>query len=83
MIAIIDYDDGNIRSKKKAMKAQGEQPAVTRDKDNISAADPAGRVRLWLCHGSPASVRTGGRDSQRSKEGNTAPWHLSWTAASV
>ena len=39
MIAIIDYDAGNIRSVKKALTALGEQPVVTRDKENILAAD--------------------------------------------
>ena len=39
MIAIIDYDAGNIRSVEKALIALGEQPVVTRDKDTILAAD--------------------------------------------
>lgn len=39
MIAIIDYDAGNIRSVEKALTALGEQPVVTRDKENILAAD--------------------------------------------
>ena len=39
MIAIIDYDAGNIRSVEKALIALGEQPIVTRDKDTILAAD--------------------------------------------
>ena len=32
MIAIIDYDAGNIRSVEKALTALGEQPVVTREK---------------------------------------------------
>mgnify|MGYP000146906199 CR=1 FL=1 len=39
MIAIIDYDAGNIRSVEKALIALGEQPVVTRDKNTILAAD--------------------------------------------
>ncbi len=39
MIAIIDYDAGNIRSVEKALTALGEQPVVTRDKEKILAAD--------------------------------------------
>lgn len=39
MIAIIDYDAGNIRSVEKALIALGEQPVVTRDKNMILAAD--------------------------------------------
>ena len=39
MIAIIDYDAGNIRSVEKALIALGEQPVVTRDKETILSAD--------------------------------------------
>ena len=39
MIAIIDYDAGNIRSVEKALIALGEQLVVTRDKETILAAD--------------------------------------------
>ncbi|MDD3253346.1 MAG: imidazole glycerol phosphate synthase subunit HisH [Lachnospiraceae bacterium] len=39
MIAIIDYDAGNIKSVEKALLALGEEPVVTRDKDTILAAD--------------------------------------------
>ncbi len=39
MIAIIDYDAGNIRSVEKALIALGEQPVVTRDRELILAAD--------------------------------------------
>lgn len=39
MIAIIDYDAGNLKSVEKALLALGEQPVVTRDKDTILAAD--------------------------------------------
>lgn len=39
MIAIIDYDAGNIRSVEKAVSALGEQPVVTRDREQILSAD--------------------------------------------
>ena len=39
MIAIIDYDAGNIRSVEKALITLGEQPVVTREKNTILAAD--------------------------------------------
>lgn len=39
MIAIIDYDAGNLRSVEKALLALGAQPVITRDKDTILAAD--------------------------------------------
>ncbi len=39
MIAIIDYDAGNMRSVEKALRALGEEPVISRDADTILAAD--------------------------------------------
>ncbi len=39
MIAIIDYDAGNIKSVEKALLSLGEEAVITRDKDEILAAD--------------------------------------------
>lgn len=39
MIAIIDYDAGNIKSVEKALQYLGEKPIVTRDREEILAAD--------------------------------------------
>ncbi|MCM1089078.1 MAG: imidazole glycerol phosphate synthase subunit HisH [Muribaculaceae bacterium] len=39
MVAIIDYDAGNIKSVEKAVAALGENAVVTRDSDVILAAD--------------------------------------------
>lgn len=39
MIAIIDYDAGNIKSVEKAIMTLGEVPVVTRDKEKILQAD--------------------------------------------
>lgn len=39
MIAIIDYDAGNLKSVEKALLALGEHPVVTRDRDRILSAD--------------------------------------------
>ncbi|MDL2295268.1 imidazole glycerol phosphate synthase subunit HisH [Lachnospiraceae bacterium OttesenSCG-928-E19] len=39
MIAIIDYDAGNIKSVEKALIKLGEEPIITRDKEVILAAD--------------------------------------------
>jgi glutamine amidotransferase len=39
MIAILDYDAGNIRSVEKALRYLGEQPVVTRSKEEIKRAD--------------------------------------------
>lgn len=39
MIAIIDYDAGNIKSVEKAVAVLGEKPVVTRDREQILATD--------------------------------------------
>ena len=39
MIAVIDYDAGNIKSVEKALIALGEEPVVTRNKEVILGAD--------------------------------------------
>lgn len=39
MIAIIDYDAGNLRSVEKALLALGEKPVVSRDRETICSAD--------------------------------------------
>ncbi len=39
MIAIIDYDAGNLRSVEKALVSLGEQPVITRDRKAILGAD--------------------------------------------
>ena len=39
MIAIIDYDAGNLNSAYKALVHLGKEPVITREKDSILAAD--------------------------------------------
>ena len=39
MIAIIDYDAGNLKSVEKALQALGEETVITRDRDEILSAD--------------------------------------------
>lgn len=39
MIAIIDYDAGNLKSVEKALISLGEEPLITRDKETILNAD--------------------------------------------
>ena len=39
MIAIIDYDDGNIKSVEKSMISLGQDVCITRDKERILTAD--------------------------------------------
>ena len=44
MIAIIDYDAGNLKSVEKAFLALGEECVVTRDHDSIRRADRVVRM---------------------------------------
>ena len=39
MIAIIDYDAGNIKSVEKAMQLLGQEVIITRDRETIMNAD--------------------------------------------
>ena len=39
MIAIIDYDAGNLKSVEKALKFLGEEAVITRQKEEILNAD--------------------------------------------
>ena len=39
MIAIIDYDAGNLKSVKKALEFLGEESCITRDSKEILSAD--------------------------------------------
>ena len=39
MIAILDYDAGNIKSVEKAVNFLGEKAVITRDRDVILASD--------------------------------------------
>ena len=39
MIAILDYDAGNIKSVEKAMQLLGQEVRITRDKETILSAD--------------------------------------------
>ena len=39
MIAIVDYDAGNIKSVEKALQFLGEEPKVTREKEVLLQAD--------------------------------------------
>ena len=53
MIAIIDYDAGNIKSVEKAIQFLGEEAVITRDPEKILSAENVilpGRI-LWVCHG--------------------------------
>ena len=48
MIAIIDYDAGNIRSVEKAFQFLGEETILTRDKDvRCRQSCTSGRRLIW------------------------------------
>ena len=54
MIAIIDYDAGNIKSVEKALLYLGEECEVTRDTDKILSADKVIRAEALSAEGSGA-----------------------------
>ena len=39
MTALIDYDAGNMRSVEKALRALGDEPVTTRDRETLLRAD--------------------------------------------
>lgn len=47
MIAIIDYDAGNIKSVEKALKYLGEDAVITRDREEILSADKVILPRIF------------------------------------
>ena len=49
MIAIIDYDAGNIKSVEKALAYLGEEVRITRDREDsgLGRCDPAGSRGIW------------------------------------
>ena len=86
MIAIIDYDAGNIRSVEKALIALGEQPVVTRDKENILAADKLILPGVGAFGDAMERLHQYGLVDvirEAVKKGHPAPGNLSGTAASV
>ncbi len=59
MIAIIDYDAGNIRSVEKAMAKLGQEVWITRDRERIMNADKVilpGVGYFWRCYGTSSGV---------------------------
>lgn len=54
MIAIIDYDAGNVGSVEKALKFLGQDVTTTRDAEKILAdgqSNPSRCRGFWRCHG--------------------------------
>ena len=57
MIALIDYDAGNMKSVEKALQLLGQETVVTRDPDEIYRADGVilpGVGSFGGCHGESA-----------------------------
>ncbi len=70
MIAIIDYDAGNIKSVEKALQLLGEDVAVTRDAGVIKSAErviPSRGGFIRGCDGEPASLFTGACDPRGNR----------------
>ena len=63
MIAILDYDAGNIKSVEKAVHYLGEEAVITRDKDLILSCDKVilpgveASVMRWVSCGSTSWIR--------------------------
>ena len=63
MVAIIDYDAGNIKSVEKAMQLLGREDYQRQRRDQGSGScDPAGSRSIRRRDGEVTSVRTGGGD---------------------
>ena len=61
MIALIDYDAGNIKSVEKAFQSLGKEVVLTRDPDVLKRADrrSAGCRQLWRCDGKSEPLSSG------------------------
>ena len=57
MVAIIDYDAGNIRSVEKAVSLLGEDVKVTRERGEILSADHIILPSIRNCEASPSHRR--------------------------
>ena len=65
MVAIIDYDAGNIRSVEKAVSLLGEDVKVTRERGEILSADHIilpGVGAFGRCDGEASQLRIDGSD---------------------
>ena len=59
MVAIIDYDAGNIKSVEKALHYLGEEAVITRDREIDPwgrQSHPARRGSFWRCHGEAENI---------------------------
>ena len=81
MIAIIDYDAGNIKSVEKALNFLGQEAVVTRDRDVLLRADKVILPGVGAFGDAMGKLRQYGLESGGG--GYAVSWHLSWTAAFV
>ena len=62
MIALIDYDAGNIKSVEKAFQSLGKEVVLTRDPDVLKtrrSRRSAGCRQLWRCDGKSEPLSSG------------------------
>ena len=98
MIAIIDYDAGNIRSVEKALLALGQDVTVTADRDEILHADKVILPGVGAFGDAMEKLKQSGLDevlslTRENLEGsrvirafrkeNTISWNLPWIAAFI
>ena len=84
MIAIIDYDAGNIRSVEKALVLLGQDVKVTGDRDEILAADKVILPGVGAFGDAMTTIRERGLEEvirQVVDKGNPVPRDLSGPAA--
>ena len=83
MIAIIDYDAGNIKSVEKALAYLGEEVRITRDREEILASDGVILPGVGAFGEAMEKLRTGRCYPGSCPETNSFFGNLSGTAADV
>ena len=85
MIAIIDYDAGNIKSVEKALLHLGQEVVVTGDRDAILSADKVILPGVGAFGDAMAMLEKTGLDDviRKTVERGAVSGHLSRTSASV
>ena len=86
MIAIIDYDAGNIKSVEKALLLLGQEAVVTGDKDTILAADKVVLPGVGAFGDAMGNLRRTGLDNvipEGRGKGNPFSGNMSWPSAAV
>ena len=78
MIAIIDYDAGNIKSVEKAMQLLGQEVIITRDRETIMNADKVILPGVGAFGDAMSTLRQYGLDQGCDGKGNSFLGNLSW-----